>query len=100
MYRFSKSTVTLPDLPIFGLSFPPKFGWSSEIRGDRFTDFCVHTALSGNRLQKFGRLEKIGQWDHGKSCKKSCKWDQEIGTEFLMIISLSTSGISGELPIF
>ena len=39
---------------------------SSVIRGDRFTDFCVHTArLSGNRLQKVGRLEKIGQWDHG-----------------------------------
>ena len=38
----------------------------SEIRGDRFTDFCVHTArLSGNRLKKVGRLEKIGQWDHG-----------------------------------
>ena len=28
MYRYSKSTVTLPDLPIFGLSVPPKFGWS------------------------------------------------------------------------
>ena len=40
--------------------------FSSEIRGDRFTDFCVHTArFSGNRLQKVGRLEKIGQWDHG-----------------------------------
>ena len=38
----------------------------SEIRGDRFTDFCVHTArFSGNWLQKVGRLEKIGQWDHG-----------------------------------
>ena len=24
MYRYSKSTVTLPDLPIFGLSGPPK----------------------------------------------------------------------------
>ena len=31
----------------------------SEIRGDRFTDFCVHTArFSGNRLKKVGRLEK------------------------------------------
>ena len=28
MYRYSKSTVTLPDFPIFGLSGPPKFGWS------------------------------------------------------------------------
>ena len=64
MYRYSKSTVTLPDFPIFGLSVPPKFGWSltdspdfysSEIRGDRFTDFCVHTArFSGNRLKKVG----------------------------------------------
>ena len=35
-------------------------------RDDRFTDFCVHTArLSGNRLLKVGRLEKIGQWDYG-----------------------------------
>ena len=25
MYRYSKSTVTLPDFPIFGLSVPPKF---------------------------------------------------------------------------
>ena len=76
MHRYSKSTVTLCDFPIFGLSGPPKFGESldmsdspdfyiSEIRGDSFTDFCVHTArLSGNRFQKVGRLEKIGQWDH------------------------------------
>ena len=43
----------------------PNF-YISEIRGDRFTDFCVHTArLSENRLQKVGRLEKIGQSDHG-----------------------------------
>ena len=42
--------------------------YSSEIRVDRFTDFCVHTArFSGNRLKKVGRLEKIGQWDHGIS---------------------------------
>ena len=27
MYRYSKSTVTLPDLPIFRLSVPPKCGW-------------------------------------------------------------------------
>ena len=47
------------------MSDSPDF-YSSKIRGDRFTDFCVHTArLSGNRLQKVGRLEKIGQWDHG-----------------------------------
>ena len=33
----------------------------SEIRGDRFTDFCVLTArFSGNRLQKVSRLEKSG----------------------------------------
>ena len=28
MYRYSKSMVTLPDFPIFGLSVPPKFGSS------------------------------------------------------------------------
>ena len=40
--------------------------YTSEILGDRFTDFCVHIArFSGNRLQKVSRLEKIGQWDHG-----------------------------------
>ena len=73
MYRYSKSTVTLPEfrIPDFRVIGPsenrlksdmsdsPDF-YSSEIRGDRFTDFCLHTArLSGNRLQK------IGQWDHG-----------------------------------
>ena len=47
------------------MSDSPDF-YSSEILGDRFTDFCVHTArLSGNRLKQVGRLEKIGQWDHG-----------------------------------
>ena len=47
------------------MSDSPDF-YSSEIRDYRFADFCVHTArLSGNRLQKVGRLEKIGQWDHG-----------------------------------
>ena len=29
----------------------------------------LYTArYSANRLQKVGRLEKIGQWDHGISC--------------------------------
>ena len=64
MYRYSKSTVTLPDFPIFRVIGPsenrlksdmtdsPNFS-ISEIRGDRFTDSCVHTALfSGNLLQK------------------------------------------------
>ena len=74
MHRYSKSTVTLPDFRVIGpseirlesdMADSPDF-YSSEIRGDRFTDFCVHTArFSGNRLQKVGRLEKIGQWDHG-----------------------------------
>ena len=50
------------------MSDSPDF-YSSEIWGDRFTDFCVHTArFSGKRLQKVGRLEKIGQWDHGIKC--------------------------------
>ena len=44
----------------------------SEIRDDRFTDFCVHTArFSGNRPQKVGRIEKIGQWHHGISDRSS-----------------------------
>ena len=79
MYRYSKSTVTLPEFPIFRVTGPsenwlesdmsdsPNF-YISEIRGYKFTDFCVHTAqFSGNPLQKVGRLEKIGQWDHGIS---------------------------------
>ena len=93
MYRYSKSTVTLPDLPIFGLSGPPKIGesdmsdspdfYNSEIRDYRFADFCVHTArLSGNRLQKVGLLEKIGQWDHGikkyTSNKPDCLLVREV----------------------
>ena len=67
-------TTRIPDFRVIGpseirlksdMSDSPDF-YSSEIRGDRFTDFSVHTArLSGNRLQKVGRLEKIGQWDHG-----------------------------------
>ena len=74
MYRYSKSTVTLPDFPIFGpsenrlksdMTDSPDF-YSFEIRDYRFTDFCVHTArLWGKWLQNVGRLEKIGQWDHG-----------------------------------
>ena len=58
MHRYSKSTVTLPDFRVIGPSeirlvsdMPdsPDF-YSSEIRGDRFTDFYVHTArFSGNR---------------------------------------------------
>ena len=48
---------------------------SSEIRGDSFTDFCVHTArFSGNRLKKVGRLKKIGQWDHGISELEAFFW--------------------------
>ena len=47
------------------MSDSPDF-YSSKIRGDKFTDFCVHIArLSGTRLQKVGRFEKIRQWDHG-----------------------------------
>ena len=85
MYRYSKSTVTLPDFRVIGpseirlesdMSDSPDF-YSSEIRGDRFNDFCVHTArLSGNRLQKVGRLEKIGQWDH--SIKLTCTWSRKV----------------------
>ena len=52
MYRYSKSTVTLPDFRVIGpppnrlesdMLDSPSF-YSSEIRGDRFTDFCVHTS--------------------------------------------------------
>ena len=53
---------------------------SSKIRGDRFTDFCVHTArFSGNRLKKVVRLEKIGQWDHGIDYQnvEACKFRHE-----------------------
>ena len=69
MHRYSKSTVTLPDFRVDGpseirlesdMADSPDF-YIYEIGGDRFTDFCVHTArFSGNRLQKVGRLEKIG----------------------------------------
>ena len=50
MYRYSKSMVTLPDFRVIGpsenqsdMAVSPDF-YSFEIRGDRFTDFCVHTA--------------------------------------------------------
>ena len=80
MYRYSKSTVTPPDFRLIGpseiqlesdMSDSPDF-YSSEIRGDRFTDFCVHTArFSGNRLQKVGRLEKSGSGTTTLKCKAS-----------------------------
>ena len=60
-------TTRIPDFRVIGpsenrlksdMSDSPDF-YSSEIQGDRFTDFCVHTPrFSGNRLQKVGRLEK------------------------------------------
>ena len=63
-------TTRIPDFRVIGpseirlesdMADSPDF-YSSDIRDDRFTDFCVHTArLSGTRLQKVGRFEKIGQ---------------------------------------
>ena len=74
IFQIYGHTTRIPDFRVIGpsenrlksdMSDSPDF-YISEIRGDRFTDFCVHTTrLSGNRLQKVGRLEKIGQWDHG-----------------------------------
>ena len=74
IFQIYDHTTRIPDFRVIGpsknrlksdMSDSPDF-YSSEIRGDRFTDFCVQTArLSGNRLQKVGRLEKTGQWDHG-----------------------------------
>ena len=74
IFQIYGHTTRFPDFRVIGpsenrlksdMSDSPDF-YISEIRGDRFTDFCVHTArLSLNRLQKVGRLEKIGQWDHG-----------------------------------
>ena len=74
IFQIYGHTTRFPDFQVIGtseirlesdMSDSANF-YGSEIRGDRFTDFCVHTArLSGNRLQKVGRLEKIGQWDHG-----------------------------------
>ena len=74
IFQIYGHTTRIPDFRVNGpsenrlksdMSDSPNF-YISEIRGDRFTDFCVHTArLSGNRLQNVGRLEKIGQWDHG-----------------------------------
>ena len=74
IFQIYGHTTRIPDFRVIGpseirlksdMSDSPDF-YSSEIRGDRFTDFCVHTTrFSGNRLQKVGRLEKIGQWDHG-----------------------------------
>ena len=74
IFQIYGHTTRFPDFRVIGpseiwlesdMSDSPDF-YISEIRGDRFTDFCVHTArFSGNRLQKVCRLEKIGQWDHG-----------------------------------
>ena len=74
IFQIYGHTNRLPDFRVVGLSEnrlesdmsdSPDF-YGSEIQADRFTDFCVHTArFSGNRLQKVGRLEKIGHGDHG-----------------------------------
>ena len=74
IFQIYGHTTRFPDFRVIGpseirlesdMADSPDF-YTSEILGDRFTDFCVHTArFSGNRLQKVGRLEKIGQWDHG-----------------------------------
>ena len=74
IFQIYSHTTRIPDFRVIGpsenrlesdMSESPDF-YSSEIRGDIFTDFCVHTPrFSGNRLQKVGRLKKIGQWDHG-----------------------------------
>ena len=74
IFQIYGHTTRIPDFRVIGpsenrlksdMSDSPDF-YISEIRGDRFTDFCVHTVrLLGNRLQNVGRLEKIGQWDHG-----------------------------------
>ena len=67
IFQIYGHTTQIPDFRVNGpsenrlksdMSDSPNF-YISEIRGDRFTDFCVHTArLSGNRLQKVGQLEK------------------------------------------
>ena len=74
IFQIYGHTTRIPDFRVIGpsenrlesdMSDSPDF-YISEIRGDRFTDFCVHTPrFLGNRLQKVGLLEKIGQWDHG-----------------------------------
>ena len=74
IFQIYGHTTRIPDFRVIGpsenrlesdMADSPDF-YISEIRGDRFTDFCVHTPrFSGNRLQKVGRLEKIRQWDHG-----------------------------------
>ena len=108
MYRYSKSMVALPDFLIFGLLAPPEIRlksdisdspdfYSSEIRGDRFTVFCVHTArFSGNQLQKVGRLEKIGLWDHGITVQdnhpETCKFAKNCTRCSPVIISLGIFG--------
>ena len=61
MFQIYGHTTRLPDFRVIGpseirlesdMSDSPDF-YISEIRGDRLTDFCVHTArLSGNRLKK------------------------------------------------
>ena len=71
------------------MSDSPDF-YISEIRGDRFTDFCVHTApFSGNRLEKVGRLEKIGQWDHGIKERHLIRiiWDSRVENPVFPIIN-------------
>ena len=95
MFQIYGHTTRFPDFRVIGpseirlesdMADSPDFFYS-EIRGDRFTDFCVDTArFSGNRLQKVGRLEKIGQWDH-------CTRQSLFRVKFTFVQGLTTSGI-------
>ena len=60
IFRIYGHTTRLSEIRLIGTSEnrlesdSPDF-YISEIRGDRFADFCVHTArFSGNRLKKVG----------------------------------------------
>ena len=75
IFQIYGHTTRIPDFRVIGpskirlesdMADSPDF-YNSEIRGDRFTDVCVHTArFSGNGLQKVSWLKNIEQWDDGR----------------------------------
>ena len=109
IFQIYGHTTRIPDFRVIGpsenwlksdMSDSPDF-YSSEIRGDRFTDFCVHTArLSGNRHQKVGRLEKNRAVGPRHNPIPKIKCSKKVSTFLFNLLIYSTSGKIGHWTLY